>query len=245
MLFLSQPVGTGFSYADIQNGSFANWSGTFLNTSYPGYHTPSGTYPILDPIDEGTIDTSDLAAIAAWHTLQAFLEGLPSLEGNRADCPRNFNLWTESYGGHYGPSFFSYFQEQNALIENGTVPGYQLNFNTLGIINGIIDEFIQAPYYLEFAVNNTYGIKAYNDTIYNYGQFALNKIDGCLASIAYCAYAAADLQGGNTYEVSIGASQNDAVAAICSAGQVLCRAGVEYLYYDYGDRGTYDIRHPR
>lgn len=37
--------------------------------------------------------------------------------------------------------------------------------DTLGIINGIIDEQIQAPYYPEFAVNNTYGIKAINDTI--------------------------------------------------------------------------------
>lgn len=38
--------------------------------------------------------------------------------------------------------------------------------DTLGIINGIIDEQIQAPYYPEFAVNNTYGIKSINDTIY-------------------------------------------------------------------------------
>lgn len=38
--------------------------------------------------------------------------------------------------------------------------GIQLDFNTLGIINGIIDEGIQAGYYPEFAVNNTYGIKA-------------------------------------------------------------------------------------
>lgn len=46
--------------------------------------------------------------------------------------------------------------------------GTQLNFDTLGIINGIIDEYIQAPYYPEFAVHNTYGIKAVNDTVYNY-----------------------------------------------------------------------------
>ena len=32
----------------------------------------------------------------------------------------------------------------------------QLNFNSLGIGNGIIDEAVQAGWYPEFAVNNTY-----------------------------------------------------------------------------------------
>ena len=72
---------------------------------------------------------------------------------------KDFNLWTESYGGHYGPAFFNYFQEQNAKIESGDMDGYPLNFATLGIGNGIIDEAVQAEWYPEFAVNNTYGIK--------------------------------------------------------------------------------------
>lgn len=42
-------------------------------------------------------------------------------------------------------AFFNYFYEQNGLIANGSMEGIQLNFNTLGIINGIIDEYIQAP----------------------------------------------------------------------------------------------------
>jgi hypothetical protein len=51
-----------------------------------------------------------------------------------------------SYGGHYGPAFYNYFYDQNKLISNGTIDGIELNFNSLGIINGIIDEYIQAPY---------------------------------------------------------------------------------------------------
>lgn len=51
--------------------------------------------------------------------------------------------------GHYGPSFFDYFYQQNALILNGTMPGVGLKFNTLGIGNGIIDEYIQSAYYPE------------------------------------------------------------------------------------------------
>jgi carboxypeptidase D len=61
---------------------------------------------------------------------------------------------------HYGPAFFNYFYEQNQKIADGSVEGIHLDFNSLGIINGIIDEAIQAPHYPEFAVNNTYGIKA-------------------------------------------------------------------------------------
>lgn len=132
LLFLSQPVGVSFSYQQEGNGTFGNNSGTYLNSTYA---TPTGTYPVLDPIDVGTIDTTDLAAIAAWHTLQGFLGGLPSLQGNKLTKPKNFNLWTESYGGHYGPAFFHYFQQQNRKIENGTTKGYPLNFNTLGIVS--------------------------------------------------------------------------------------------------------------
>ena len=54
-------------------------------------------------------------------------------------------------------AFFNYFQEQNAKIESGDMDGYPLNFATLGIGNGIIDEAVQAEWYPEFAVNNTYG----------------------------------------------------------------------------------------
>ena len=34
-----------------------------------------------------------------------------------------FIFASESYGGHYGPSFVTYFDEQNALIASGTIQG--------------------------------------------------------------------------------------------------------------------------
>jgi hypothetical protein len=37
-----------------------------------------------------------------------------------------------------------------------------------------------APWYPEMAVNNTYGIKAYNDTVYSYAKFAFNMINGMI-----------------------------------------------------------------
>ncbi|KAK3111383.1 hypothetical protein LTR53_013436 [Teratosphaeriaceae sp. CCFEE 6253] len=98
MLFLSQPVGTGFSYQGEALGSFDGITGGFLNASQANV---TGRYPTLDPIDMGTIDTTDLAAQAAWHVLQGFLSALPSLDA-QVGCGKEFNLWTESYGRERG-----------------------------------------------------------------------------------------------------------------------------------------------
>jgi|TARA_R110002003_G_scaffold117_4_gene10371 hypothetical protein len=125
------------------------------------------------------------------------------------------------------------------------MPGYQLNFNSLGIINGIIDEAVQAEYYPEFAVNNTYGIKAYNDTVYSYAKFANNMYNGCLYQIALCRAAAE----GNTsyYHVDAPITETDltpGVMQICNEAEDMCRDNVESPYYFYSGRGVYDIRHP-
>lgn len=48
----------------------------------------------------------------------SFSPGISYLE----HIPR-FIFATESYGGHYGPSFVTYFDEQNALIASGAIKG--------------------------------------------------------------------------------------------------------------------------
>lgn len=224
MLFISQPVGVGFSYGTKEEGSFNNVTGSLQNATVA---PPDGRYPV---IDIEAINTTDLAAVAVWHVLQGFLSGLPQLDPGVGI--KEFNLFTESYGGHYGPSFFSYFNEQNNAIKNGTMPGTCLEFNSLGIINGIIDEYIQVPQYAEFAVNNTYGIKSINDTVYNHMKFSTYMPNGCLDQITYCREAR------DTGYI------NGATDAICSEAQSMCRDGVEGLYYSFGGRGVYDIRHP-
>ncbi|KAI4649600.1 hypothetical protein J4E93_003920 [Alternaria ventricosa] len=244
MLYISQPVGTGFSYQKQGVGSFNSFSEDFHYNSSEWPAT--GRWPLLEPLNTGTIDTTDLAAVAVWHVFQALLATIPKFDAKLGDldAARDFNLFTESYGGHYGPAFFSYFYNQNLKIENGSMPGYPLNFNSLGIINGIIDEAVQAEHYPEFAVNNTYGIKAYNDTVYSYAKFANNMYNGCLYQIALCRAAA---EGNTTYyhadakiteaELTPGEMQ------ICNEAADMCRDNVESPYYYYSGRGVYDIRH--
>ena len=221
LLFLSQPIGVGFSYATEIAGSIDPDTGLPQNSSYGPV---DGEYSVVDPL---RTTTTDMAAVGAYHILQGFLSNLPQLDGQVAS--RSFNLWTESYGGHYGPSFFNYFYDQNQAIANGSAQGVQLEMHTLGIGNGIYDEGIQAGYYPEFAVNNTYGIKGVNDTIYSFMKLANTIENGCQDYVAYCAE-----------------SLRNSLADFetCAQATSLCRTFVEEPYYAYSGRGVYDIRHP-
>ena len=74
LLFLSQPVGTGFSYRDEEIGSFDLNDGEFVNASV---QSPTGRWPVGDVT---TLDTTDAAAVAAYHILQGFYSALPQLD---------------------------------------------------------------------------------------------------------------------------------------------------------------------
>lgn len=205
MLYLSQPVGVGFSYQTTKT-------------------TKDGRFHY---VDQNNANTTDSAAVGAWNVLQAFLDLSPQLDPDIKNY--TFNLWTESYGGHYGPAFYNYFYQQNEAIRNGTTKGVELQMDTLGIINGIVDEEIQAPYYPEFAINNTYGIKAVNESVYFSMKFAYEVADGCHDQIKAC-------------KATNRTSANDYL--VCASATNLCRAMVEEPYYAVGGRGVYDIRHP-
>ena len=71
MLYLSQPVGVGFSYETTTTDE-------------------EGRYSL---VDADKANTTDAAAIGAWHILQAFLELSPQLDADITNF--TFNLWTE------------------------------------------------------------------------------------------------------------------------------------------------------
>lgn len=64
-------------------------TGVVENASFAG---AQGEYPVINAT---ALDTTDLAAVAAWHVLQGFLGALPQLDGEITS--KEFNLWTERY----------------------------------------------------------------------------------------------------------------------------------------------------
>ena len=50
-----------------------------------------------------------------------------------ADPHARFIFATESYGGHYGPSFVTFFDGQNAKIEAGQITGEKITVSALMI----------------------------------------------------------------------------------------------------------------
>ena len=100
-----------------------------------------------------TGERTDLGlAHAIWHFAQTWFEEFPFYKPN----DEKISIWTESYGGKYGPAFTSFFEEQNDKIANGTIttPGaHRIHIDTLGIINGCSDFRESSLAWGEFAYN--------------------------------------------------------------------------------------------
>ena len=66
---------------------------------------------------------------AIWTAFQVLFE---SREFARYQS-REFVFATESYGGHYGPEFVTYFNQQNKLIRSGAIKGELVEVSALMI----------------------------------------------------------------------------------------------------------------
>ncbi|KAI0649645.1 alpha/beta-hydrolase [Trametes meyenii] len=113
IIYIDQPIGTGFSFGTVDvNSTFAS-------------------------------------APAVWTAFQILFESKQFAKYKR----RELILATESYGGHYGPEFVTFFDEQNAKIHNRTLKGEAINVDVLMINNGWYDPLIQNQAYVDFATN--------------------------------------------------------------------------------------------
>ncbi|RYO86673.1 hypothetical protein DL763_006626 [Monosporascus cannonballus] len=184
MLYLDQPVQTGFSYDKIING-------TIDETSLPyyvapaekyedlNYHTLAGKFSSQDP--RNTTPTTGTAALAAWHFMQIWMKEFPKYKPN----DRSFSIWGESYAGHYAPTFSDFFLGQNDKIADGSLDSsaIPLHLDTVGLVNACIDITTQMPFYPEFAFNNTYGLRIINETAY---KAAVDAWPACKSKIEKC-----------------------------------------------------------
>lgn len=154
MLFIDQPTQVGFSYSIPVPGYVDPSSSdnviTLPSDSCPDYAASTdscGTYSY--PNETLTVNTTQAAAPYFYLTLQGLMGAFPQYSRS------TYNFATESYGGHYGPVFNEYIEEQNALNIPGT---HKIHLNSVLIGNGWFDPLIQYQAYYNFTVypGNTY-----------------------------------------------------------------------------------------
>ncbi|KAL5360366.1 Alpha/Beta hydrolase protein [Aspergillus floccosus] len=241
MLYIDQPSQVGFSYDVPTNGTYDQITGEYDVSGFPGGVPPVqnntfnvGTFPSLNK--STTANSTQNAARALWHFAQTWFSEFPEYKPH----DDRVSIWTESYGGRYGPSFTAFFQEQNEKIAKGTistdVDAHYIHLDTLGIINGCVDLLVQSPKYPEFAYNNTYGIETINKTVYDAAMRAWSKPGGCKDQILECRRLAAE---GDPQMFG----NNATVNKVCGKADQYCSNQVEGPYTQFSGRGYYDISH--
>ncbi|KAK5130726.1 hypothetical protein LTR08_001713 [Meristemomyces frigidus] len=253
MLFIDQPNQVGFSYDSATNATYDMLAGEVLgplavpNSTLPDFLYLDGTFGTASSEDEtaATANTTEIAAQATWHFLQTWLAAFPQYNpSTRANVTSSLytsqeagiNLFTESYGGKFGPVFANYFIQQNQMRENGSLPKNStlgIKIETVGIINGLVDDLVQNAYIPIFAYNNTYDIQTISQTD------ELNAIQDysgpgqCVDQINLCRAAM------NSTDPE-GYGDVDATNLLCSNAQYTCN-NVSLAFLDAG-YDPYDIR---
>jgi carboxypeptidase C (cathepsin A) len=254
MLFIDQPNQVGFSYDTATNASYDLFSNEVrepetVEADLPSFLNLDGTFGTAnsDERDPWTAssNTTEIAASATWHFLQSWLSSFPQY--NPAVRPNvtspqvpeaavGIHLFTESYGGKYGPTFARHFEEQTQKRKMGLLPSngsLDIQLESLGIINGIVDDAVQDYYYPFFGYNNTYGVQAYSQTDQLNALQAFSGPGGCLEQINACRTAANATDPDGLGDV---AQTNE----LCEAAQYGClNVTAPYVRNGYD---VYDIR---
>lgn len=163
-----------------------------------------GTDPVVSTVT---------AAPYVWDFFQAFFTEFPQYES------RDFAIFTESYGGHYGPEFSHYIQQQNTGIDNGTIEGEKINLIALGINNGWYNLTIQEKAAIDFASNNSYR----------------SLIDEATAEKLYDSYESDCLP-------AIQKCTETGTNAACISADSVCYDDIDNVIYNSADFDPYDIR---
>lgn len=244
MLFIDQPNQVGFSYDFPTNGSVDLASGNMTTPPQilPEGRNPAtflnGTFASLNP--NNTANNSKVAGLAVWHLLQAFLESFPKYnppKGNQLGV----NLFAESYGGKYGPIFAETWEDQNLKHRNGSLSNSTLEINlvSLGIVNGCIDDDVQGPSYVSYALNNSYGIQLMSPVRARLANGTFYGRGGCRDLITQCREASSSSSSSSFNNTS--PSDPAAIDALCSRASTICSSLLDP--YISTSRSVYDISH--
>ena len=194
ILYIDQPVQVGYSYdtpTNITVDLLADNEGPSsikvvdFDSGVPDQNATFLVGTASSQNVSNTANSTQHAAVALWHFAQTWFEEFPQYKPH----DEKISLFTESYGGRYGPTFVKKFMTQNELIANGTISGpgtHYLHLDTLGIINGCIDSEDSASAYVEFPVANTYGIQGFTEEEYYEAKYNFIRKGGLRDQIHEC-----------------------------------------------------------
>ncbi|PVH87015.1 putative serine carboxypeptidase [Cadophora sp. DSE1049] len=219
MIYIDQPTQVGFSYSIPVNGYVdpaTNLIITLPDATCPDYAQDLGTCGTDSyPNQTLTANTTGGAAPNFWKTLQGFMGAFPQYSRH------GFHFSSESYGGHYGPIFNEYIEEQNTKNISGA---HKISLETVLIGNGWYDPLIQYQAYYNYTVfpGNTYDYSPFNASVQAQFYNNLYGAGNCVDQVKDCA-----VRGLN---------------AICEAADNFCANLVENVYDIYLGRDEYDMR---
>ena len=226
LLYIDQPVQTGYSYDVVTEGVLDTLTGDIdvSGDDVPlNFTAVKGKFSSQNPTT--TANTTGIAAKAISNFLQLWFQEFDTYKRD------NISIWSESYGGHYAPAIAALLMKEKVAASSaeskrscGSVPPFHVGIDSVGIINGLIDITVQAPFYPSFAINNTYSIMAYNETVAQLAVDNLYKEGGCMEQALACRALAEESDPDNY-------ANNETVAEVCGTGLAYCWENV-YGFYD-------------
>ncbi|CRK20794.1 hypothetical protein BN1723_012154 [Verticillium longisporum] len=248
LLYIDQPVQTGFSYNNVTPGRLGLIGGFVYpeGTPVPDYETVlfNGSFSTQDPSQ--TLNTTQSIARVLWDFMQVW-QGEKKLK----DYVRpSINLWSQSYGGHYVPAIATYFEAQSKLAAAGKLPpnpricsrAKSIRIATAGIIAPFIDIVGQFAD-LEFALNNTYGIEIFDPVTVEDLVEQAEAPGGCFDLIDDCRNITNRLDPEGWGNAPEGWGNAPEVYPVCNNAFFTCYTLIERRYEATG-RDSFDITQP-
>ncbi|KAG5919007.1 hypothetical protein E4U42_006633 [Claviceps africana] len=236
MLYIDQPNQVGFSYDTPTNVTICSGGGgvgeveivhvpTDFSKESPRLNLTTRAATVSSQNPSYTANSTQQAAHALWHFAQTFFTEFPHYKPN----DDRISMWTESFGGHYGPGFMRFFQLQNERIRNGTIEAehaHYLHLDTLGIINGYLDTVIQEEASIIFLHHNL--------------MDRFTRKGGCRDQLIQCQKELQD-QGFDTNAVNMA---QEIPSKVCLNLTDAC-TGTGEAVFETIDRARFDISHPK